>query len=140
MSDEIRESVYDIWIEHSVNSTDGRNSRNAVKITRLQYLRLYSGLSNEKIKIEERVNKRGSIQYIANGMILTVTIRELQDKLLKNDKNVSIGTILSVKQLLIMYSREKEMTLCVCKLCLNAKMMYDALASKAKKEVDTMTA
>ena len=71
MSDEIRQSVY-IWIEHSVNSTDGRNGRNTVKITKLPYLRLQSGLNNENIKIEETANKRGSIQYIANRMILTV--------------------------------------------------------------------
>ena len=44
----------DIWIEHSANSTDGRNGRNTVKITNLQYLRLYSGLNNENIKIEGR--------------------------------------------------------------------------------------
>ena len=71
MSDEIRQSVY-IWIEHSVNSTDGRNGRNTLKITKLPYLRLQSGLNNENIKIEETANKRGSIQYIANRMILTV--------------------------------------------------------------------
>ena len=71
MSDEIRQSVY-IWMEHSVNSTDGRNGRNTVKITKLPYLRLQSGLNNENIKIEETANKRGSIQYIANRMILTV--------------------------------------------------------------------
>ena len=75
LSGEIRQSVYDIWIEHSVNSTDGRNGKNTVKITNLQYLRLYSGLNNENIKIEERANKRGSVQYIANRMILTATIK-----------------------------------------------------------------
>ena len=69
LSDEIRQSVY-IWTEHSTNSTDGRNGRNTVKITKLQYLRLYSGLNNEKIKIEERV--RGSIQYIANRVWMDV--------------------------------------------------------------------
>ena len=140
MSDEIRQSVYDIWIEHSVNSTDARNGSNTVKITKLQYLRLYSGLQNENIKIEERANKRGSIQYIANRMILTATIRELQDKLLKNDISVSIGSILSLKPFFITYATEKEIALCLCKLCLNAKMMYDALISKAKKEGDTMPA
>ena len=69
LSDEIRQSVY-IWTEHSTNSTDGRNGRNTVKITKLRYLRLYSGLNNEKIKIEERV--RGSIQYIANRVWMDV--------------------------------------------------------------------
>ena len=75
LSGKIRQSVYDIRIEHSVNSTDGRNGKNTVKITNLQYLRLYSGLNNENIKIEERANKRGSIQCIANRMILTATIK-----------------------------------------------------------------
>ena len=75
LSGEIRQSVYDIWIEHSVNSTDGRNGKNTVKITNLQYLRLCSDLNNENIKIEKRANKRGSIKYIANRMILTATIK-----------------------------------------------------------------
>ena len=73
-------------------------------------------------------------------MILTATIRELQDKLLKNDISVSIGSILSLKPFFITYATEKEIALCLCKLCLNAKMMYDALISKAKKEGDTMPA
>ena len=55
--------------------TDGRNVKNTVKITKLQYLRLYSGFTDENIKIEKRANKTGSIQYIANRMILTATIR-----------------------------------------------------------------
>ena len=132
LSDEIRQSLYDIWIEHSVNSIDGRNGRNTVKTTKLQYLRLYSDLNNENIKIEERANKRGSIQSIENRMILTATIKELQDKLLRNDINVSISTILSLKPSFITYATEKEMALCLYKLYLNAKMMYDALTSKAR--------
>ena len=120
--------------------TDGRNAKNTVKITKLQYLRLYSGFTDENIKIEKRANRTGSIQYIANRMILTATIRELQDKLCKNDINVSIGRILSLKPFFIKYATEKEMALCLCKLCLNTKMMYDALTSKAKKEGDTMPA
>ena len=75
MPDEIRQSVDGIWLEHSVYSSDGRSGRNSVKITKLQNLRLYSDLNNENIKIEERANKRGSMQYIANRMILTGIIR-----------------------------------------------------------------
>ena len=44
-------------------------------------------------------------------MILTAIIRELQDKLLKNDINVSIGKILSLKPFFILYATEKEMAL-----------------------------
>ena len=76
-------------------------------------------------------------------MILTAIIRELQDKLLKNDINVSIGKILSLKPFFILYATEKEMALrlwCFCKLCFNAKMMCDALKNKSKKEGDTMPA
>ena len=72
-------------------------------------------------------------------MILTAIIRELQDKLLKNDINVSIGKILSLKPFFILYATEKEMALrlwCFCKLCFNAKMMCNA----SKKEGDTMPA
>ena len=82
LSDEIRQSVY-TWIEHSTNSTGGRNGRNAVKITKLQYLRFYSGL-NENIKTEERV--RGSIQYIAN--------RVWMDLYCKLHADVFVGRIL----------------------------------------------
>ena len=41
-------------------------------MTNLQYLRLYGGLNNEKIKIEERV--RGIIQYIANRVWMDVDV------------------------------------------------------------------
>ena len=73
-------------------------------------------------------------------MIPAATIKELQDKLLKNGINVSIGKMVSIKPFFIMYATEKEMALRICKLCLNAKMIYDALTSKAKKAGDTMPA
>ena len=56
-------------------------------MTNLQYLRLYSGLNNEKIKIEERV--RGIIQYIANRVWMDVDVFA----------DVFVGTIL--KQLVV---------------------------------------
>ena len=34
---EIKQKVYDTWIKNAINSTDGRNEHNIVKITKRKY-------------------------------------------------------------------------------------------------------
>ena len=136
LSLETKQAVYDAWIEHTVASTDNRNNRVSVNISRREYLQRYDGIDNKDIVVEEKVTKRGRKIMSANRMIVTETIRSLQKSLLDKGIIVSYGSVLNLKPFFVTYASEKEMALCLCKICLNTKFLFDALMSRAKKDGD----
>ena len=78
-----RQLVYDMWIDHSIPSTDGRNGRNIITISKRHFLP-FTNL-NQKVLIEEKVNMHGQkmIAMIVPRMIAISTIRGIQEKLFK---------------------------------------------------------
>ena len=56
LSLDVKQKIYDTWIENSQTSTDNRNDRCKVKIPKMDYIKKYSGLINKDI-IEEIKNK-----------------------------------------------------------------------------------
>ena len=97
---------------------------------------LYRDIENKKIVVEEKKNKRGHVQFQANRMILTCTVRNIYNKLTESGVRVSLGKVMSLKPFFITYPTEKEISLCLCKLCLNVKMLLEPLMAKAKKDDD----
>ena len=69
-------------------------------------------------------------------MIVTETVCSIHKSLLDKGFNVSLGSVLNLKPFFVMYASEKEMSLCLCKLCLNTKFAFDALMSNTKKDGD----
>ena len=69
-------------------------------------------------------------------MIVTETVCSVHKSLLCKGFNVSLGSVLNLKPFLVTYANEKEMSLCLCKLCLNTKFVFDALMNKVKKVGD----
>ena len=67
-------------------------------------------------------------------MILTCIVRNIHNKLTESGVRVSLGKIMSLKPFFITYPTEKEISLCLCKLCLNNKMRLEPLMAKAKKD------
>ena len=115
---------------------DNRNDRCKVKISKMDYIKKYVGIENENIIIEEITNKIGQASYVANHMIFTNTVRSLHHKLAEKGINVSIGSVLNCKAFSITYASAKKMALCLCKICLNTKFLFDPLISRAKKDGD----
>ena len=74
-----RQLVYDIWIDHSIPSTDGRNGRNIITISKRHFLP-FTNL-NQKVLIEEKVNMHGQKVFQGPRMIAISTIRGIQEKL-----------------------------------------------------------
>ena len=131
--------MYDIWISNSINTTDGRNERNVVKISKRKYNEQFDiGITNRDV-IEEKRNKRGILYYFAGRKIVTTTIRTLLHKLSEKGISVSIGSLFKMKPFYITTSTEKEMALCLCKLCLNARLCFRKLIQQAKKDDDFTT-
>ena len=77
--------------------------------------------------MEETTNKRGTTQYASNRMIVTCNVRSIHKKLCERGVNVSLGTVLNLRPFFVTYATEKELSLCMCKLCLNARLMFQPL-------------
>ena len=69
-------------------------------------------------------------------MVLTCTVRNIHNKLTESGVRVSLGKVKSRKPFFITYPTEKEISLCLCKLCLNVKLLLEPLMAKAKKDDD----
>ena len=58
LSNEIRQDIYDTWVENITPSTDDRNDRVSVKIAKLAYLKKYKEIENKTVQLKEEKNKR----------------------------------------------------------------------------------
>ena len=120
---------------NSQASADDRNNQCKVKISKMDFIKKYTGIENKNL-IEEIINKRGQASYVANHIIFTRTVCSLHHKLAEKGINISIGSVLNCKPFLISYASAKEMALCLCKICLKTKFLFDPLMSTAKKDGD----
>ena len=73
-----RQLVYDMLIDHRIPSTNGRNGRNIITISKRRFLP-FSDL-NQKVLIEETVNKHGQKLYQGPRMIEISTVCNIQEK------------------------------------------------------------
>ena len=83
VSFESKQTIYNTWIKNCITSTDERNGRNVVQISRRKYVEKYCELSHESIRLAEHRNKCGKLYYSSNRLVLTCTVRTIQKKLLE---------------------------------------------------------
>ena len=88
---ETLQQIYDLWIEHSIPSTDGRNGRNMINLSKRKYIEQYGSQENKDIVMEQNTNKRGQLIYSSNRRIVTCTTNKLKEKLADKGVIVSIG-------------------------------------------------
>ena len=138
---EIQQKIYDMWITNSITSTVGYNNRNMVKISKVKYEDQYDeNLTHKDVIVHEQKNKRGTACYVASRRIVTTTVRGLLSKILSQVHNsLSIGTLLNLKPFFVQYSTDREMILCLCKLCLNVRFLFRALVARAQKDDETIS-
>ena len=139
LSQNIKRNIYNKWIKNSINSSDGRNGRNLVKLSKRKYIEQYGTIKNNEVVIEEVKNKRGQTYYSANilfCMVVTFTIRSIQDQLSQQDIVVSYGKIISLRPFFITFATEKEIALCLWKLCLNTRMLFEPLIAQGKRNAE----
>ena len=55
---EIQNKIHNTWIENSIVSTDGRNGRNVVNISKRQFLQKYGEIQSNLVELTEKKNKR----------------------------------------------------------------------------------
>ena len=132
-------AVYDTWLENSIVSTDGRNGRNKINISKRQYLQRYGEIRSDLIELTEKKNQRCKMMVCGPRRIATCTLKTLKEKLLEKNIGVSIGTVLSLRPFFITFATEKEMVLCLYKICLNARLLFEPLMCQAKKDKNITT-
>ena len=49
---------------------------------------------------------------------------------------VSLGTVLNCRPFFVTYATDRELSLCMCKICLNSKLLFEVLMAKVKKDGD----
>ena len=64
---EVRQNIYDTWVENIIVSTDCRNGQNFINISKHKYFLIYDKIQNRKVDVEEKTNKRGHVQYQAHS-------------------------------------------------------------------------
>ena len=48
-----------MWINHNINSTDGRNGKNQVRMNKESYIKRYgTNLKNDQVVVEEKLIRR----------------------------------------------------------------------------------
>eukprot|EP00794_Sanderia_malayensis_P010553 gene10553-11673_t len=83
LSPEIQQAVYEAWLENSINSTDNRNGRAMINLFEKEYQEKFGELLDVIVEVSKSTNKRGRKIVSANRMIMTCTIRLLQQKLVE---------------------------------------------------------
>ena len=91
-------------------------------------------IKNNEVVIEEVKNKCGQTYYSVNHMVVTCTIRSIQDQLSQQGIVVSYGKIISLRPFFITFATEKEIAFCLCELCLNTRMLFEPLIAQAKRD------
>ena len=110
-----------------------------VQISKRKYIEKYGSLSHEPIKIDERKNKCGQLYLASNRMVVTCPLRSIQGKVAEKGYTVSLGLVLSLRLFFVTHPTEKELSLCLCKLCLNSKLLFEPILVQAKKVGDDIS-
>ena len=139
MPPETVKKVYDLWVDNSITSTVGNNGRNMVNITR-GLLEVYGcEINHEDIKSETRISKRNQTLLSVNRRVATCTVRAIKNKLESENCKVSVGTVLNLKPFFITYPTDKELALCLCKICLNTRLLLEPLVVQGNKDGNLVT-
>ena len=133
-----QQEIYNMWLDNSINSTDGGgHERNIVKISKRKYHEQYDpDLSNGGIVIGEKVNKCGQPYYFTRRKIVTTTTQNLHTKLVAKGIHINRGILFRLKPFFICQSTDREMALCLCKICLNGRLYFRRLMQQAKCDED----
>ena len=119
--------------------SDQRNGRNIEKLKNIEIEKYISSKKNS-IQISEvkKKKQRDRVNLTANKMIITCTIRALLKELIDQGISVSLGKVLRLRPFFVTYPSNKEISLCLCKLCLNTKLLFECLKTQTKRMVKSL--
>ena len=72
-------------------------------------------------------------------MVITCTVRSIWQQLTEQGVTASYGAVLSLHPFFITFAAEKEIAFCLCKLCLNTRMLFEQAKRDNNDVQDSMT-
>lgn len=108
--------------------------RNIVKLSKRKFLWQYGAIKHMDIVIEEMKYKWWQANYLAKWMLATCTIRSFIERLSNKDIAVSYGTVISMWYFFVTYTSEEKIVFCLCKLCLNPRLLFEPVMAQGKKD------
>ena len=72
--------IYNAWFKNSIVSTDGRNGRDEVNISKRQFLQKYREIQSDLMELTEKKNERRKLVVYGPGRIATCTLKAIQEK------------------------------------------------------------
>ena len=108
--------------------------RNIVRLSKRKFLWQYGAIKHMDIVIEEMKYKWWQANYLAKWMLATCTIRSLIERLSNKDIAVSYGTVISMWYFFVTYTSEEKIVFCLCKLCLNPRLLFEPVMAQGKKD------
>jgi len=127
----VKQQMFDEWLENSIVTADRRNGRDTVRMRKLLYLQRYENIVDDKL--EEHTSKR-KINFVqTTRRVITCTVRGLQQKL-KEKFRIEV-----LKPFYLTCATEKEIILCMCKLCLNTRLLFNAVKTDIDDESSSIS-
>ena len=108
--------------------------RNIVRLSKRKFLWQYGAIKHTDIVIEEMKYKWWQANYLAKWMLATCTIRSFKERLSNKDITVSYGTVVSMWHFFVTYTSEEKIVFCLCKLCLNPRLLIEPVMAQGKKD------
>ena len=102
-------------------------------LSKVLFLQKYGNLVSKDVILEEHKSKRNIISYSSKRFSATCSVRSLHEKVRAEGIDVSLGTVYLLKPFFVAYPSERELSLCLCKLCLNVSLLHEVLKKKAKQ-------
>ena len=126
-----KQLIHDTWLAHANITVDRRNGRDIVNMTKSKYDIQYAGIECPLVEVSS--NKR-SVIVNAPRYIATETMHATQHKL---ENKFSYGSIFKYRPFFVGLATEREKLGCLCKICLNARLLFNSVMRVAKEHDDT---
>ena len=133
IDDATKQAIFDKWIEKSTTTVDRRNGRDQAKMLKTEFEERYKGIDTREKRTEKMMRNREIVMFTKRPCICT--IKEVYQSLLKDGLNISYGTSLQYKPFFVVSPTEREKESCLCKFCLNTRLLYRPILKHLKKNV-----
>ena len=132
----VKNQIYHEWISTSIMTVDRRYGKEYSTISQKKYADMYTPHDIEFLQgIEPFINKRGTNMYRHPRLITTLSTRKMKKNMEKKlGMKLSIGNISACKPFFCGIPSEREMCLCLCKVCLNIRKLFDSIMSCLRKQ------
>ena len=124
--------------ENCIVLADQRNRRNIEKLKNIEIEKCISSIKKSIQIGEVKKKQRDRVNLTANTMIITCTIRALLKELNGQGISVSLGKVLHLRPFFVTYPSDKEVSLRLCKLCLNTKLLFECLKTQPERMVKSL--